>query len=98
LPHVAREVAAQAAREVARVGLAVPRRQVRRIERIGGSERSLRGLERLARVLGIAAAELDAAQQALRRDPLGVDLAVLLLVLAQRRARAEDEVERGAGE
>ena len=69
LPRLAREVAAEAVAEVARVRLAAPARKVRRRERVVGPLRPLVHVERLALVLGPAIARLDVLEHAARRDP-----------------------------
>src|SRR5207244_12887626 len=97
-PGSRREFAADTARKVAWVGLAVPVRQVRRVERIEREVRALRHLFGIALVFRGTEAGLHAGPRTHAEHIQAVDLAIRFLVLRFRGTRAEDPVERRAGE
>ena len=97
-PGLAREVSTDTAGEVARVSLAVPLGQVRRIERISREVGTLCHLLGIAVVLRATHAELEAFPRTHSERIQAVELPVRFLVLGFRGTRAEDPVERRAGE
>ena len=98
LPHVAREVSTQAVAEVGRIGFTIPVRQVRRVEGIEREVRALRDLLGIALVFRGTEAGLHAGPRTHAEHIQAVDLAIRFLVLRFRGTRAEDPVERRAGE